>query len=52
MSLAWLLDDESVTSVLIGASSPKQIIENVKAIDSKEFTKEELDLIDKISMGK
>lgn len=52
MSLAWLLNDESVTSVLIGASSPKQIIENVKAIDSKEFTKEELDLIDKISMGK
>lgn len=49
MALAWVLNNSTVTSVLIGASSPKQIIENVKITNSKPFTKEELDWIDKIA---
>lgn len=46
MSLAWVLRDDACTSVLIGASKPEQILENVRVTDSKPFTKEELKLID------
>ena len=48
LALAWILRLPSVTSALIGASSVKQIEENVKALDNLEFTKEELDGIDKL----
>lgn len=41
MALAWLLRDERVTSVLIGASSPDQLKENVRAINNLAFSKEE-----------
>ena len=51
MSLNWLFKDASVTSVIIGASKPEQIKENVKIIDGKPFVKEELDLIDQISLS-
>lgn len=51
MALNWVLKDGEVTSVLIGASRPQQIIENVKGIKSNHFTEEELALIDKISTG-
>ena len=50
MALAWLLQQPVVTSVLIGASKPQQILDNLKAIDSAPFTKEELRLIDEISL--
>lgn len=50
MALGWLLQQEEVTSVLIGASKPQQILDNVKAIHSAPFTKEELRLIDEISL--
>ena len=50
MALSWVLKDEEVTSVLIGASKPEQIIENIKITERSDFTKEELALIDKISM--
>ena len=46
MSLAWVLRGGRVTSALIGASKPQQIIENVAALNNLEFSKEELDLID------
>ncbi|HIU57173.1 MAG TPA: L-glyceraldehyde 3-phosphate reductase [Candidatus Ornithomonoglobus merdipullorum] len=46
MALAWNLRGGRLTSVLIGASRPSQIEENVKALDNAEFTKEELDAID------
>lgn len=49
MALAWVLKDDAVTSVLIGASRPEQILINIKAIENTSFTKEELDLIDKYS---
>lgn len=48
MALAWLLRDERVTSVLIGASSPEQLLENIKAIDAPPFDDEELYAIDEI----
>lgn len=44
LALSWLLKDEAVTSVIIGASSAAQILENIK-IDS-HFTQEELRAID------
>lgn len=49
MSLAWILRDGIVTSVLIGASKPSQILDNIKAIENTRFTDEELKLIDEIS---
>lgn len=47
MALAWVLRQPNVASTIIGASNPKQIEENVKALDVT-FTKEELDKIDDI----
>jgi len=48
MSLAWLYRKEGTTSVLIGASKPEQIIENLKMTENLNFTKEELDEIDRL----
>lgn len=48
MALGWVLRDERVTSVLIGASSPEQLLKNLKAIDTPPFDTEELAEIDKI----
>ena len=49
MALGWLLQHKEVTSVLIGASKPQQILDNVRAIHCAPFTAEELRLIDEIS---
>ena len=46
MALAWLLNDEDITSVIIGASKPSQITQNVKAIGNTDFTPDELKEID------
>ena len=48
MALSWVYQKEEVTSVLIGASKPEQILENIKMLENTEFTQEELDGIDKI----
>lgn len=48
MALAWILRRPEVTSVLVGASSPKQLEDNVKALDNLGFTEEELAKIDHI----
>lgn len=48
MALQWVLRDEVVTSALIGASRPEQILENVQAMKGPAFTQEELELIDEI----
>ena len=52
MALAWLLRDPAVTSVLIGASKPEQILDNLKAVQSADFSQEELGMIDRIALGK
>ncbi len=50
MALAWILRDGAVTSVLIGASKPSQILDNVKAIRNTSFTDDELARIDALSV--
>ena len=49
MSLAWLLHDGKVTSVLAGASKPQQILDNIGALKNTHFSDDELKLIDEIS---
>lgn len=49
-ALAWVLKDGAVASVLIGASKPSQILDNIKAIQNTSFSVEELESIDKISL--
>lgn len=49
MALSWVLKDGIVTSVLVGASKPEQIIDNIKAIENTKFTVEELRRIDEIT---
>jgi L-glyceraldehyde 3-phosphate reductase len=51
MALAWVLRDSVVTSALIGASRPQQIVENVAAVSNLAFTAEELSAIDKASVS-
>lgn len=48
MALSWVLREEAVTSVLIGASSVKQLEDNVDCLKNLTFTREELDQIDTI----
>ena len=48
MALAWLLKDNRVTSVIIGASSVTQLKDNLKALDNAEFTPDELCEIENI----
>lgn len=50
MALAWVLRDGVVTSVLIGASKPSQILDNIKATENITFTQDELDEIEKNSL--
>ncbi|MCK9548353.1 MAG: L-glyceraldehyde 3-phosphate reductase [Sphaerochaeta sp.] len=47
MALAWCLRRKEVTSVLIGASSPEQILENVGSLENLAFTADELARIDR-----
>lgn len=49
MALSWVLKDDEVTSVLIGASKPEQILENLKIIGAPEFTQNEIQRIEVIS---
>ncbi len=48
LALSWILRDGKVTSVLIGASRPEQILENIKALGNISFSAEELQEIEKI----
>ncbi len=50
MALGWLLAQKEVTSVLIGASKPRQILDNVQAISCAPFSQEELRKIDEIAL--
>lgn len=51
MALAWNLKDDLVTSVIIGASSVRQIDENLMAIQNTDFSSEEIEAINRISLG-
>ncbi|MBR6728771.1 MAG: aldo/keto reductase, partial [Clostridia bacterium] len=48
MALSWVYSHAGITSVLIGASKPEQIIENLKMTENTHFTQAELDEIDAI----
>ncbi len=48
MAIAWLLKDERISSVLVGASSSGQLLDSIKAINNKEFSKETLSKIEQI----
>ena len=50
MALSWILKDGIVTSVLIGASKPSQILDNIKALGNTTFSAEELKRIDEIAL--
>lgn len=47
MAIAWILKDDYVTSVIVGASSTTQLEKNLKALESPIFTPEELEKIEK-----
>jgi len=50
MAITWILRDKRVVSVLMGASSPEQVVENVNAIRNSDFSPEELEEIDKFAV--
>ena len=50
MALAWALRDERMTSLVVGASSVRQLEENVKALDNLDFTDDELARIDEYAV--
>lgn len=52
MAIAWILRRPEITTVLIGASDPNQIIENVKALENLQFSAEELRQIDEITVSR
>ncbi|MCI8299951.1 MAG: L-glyceraldehyde 3-phosphate reductase [Lachnospiraceae bacterium] len=48
MALSWILRDGDITSVLIGASKPSQILDNIGMLSKPDFDKNELEQIDAI----
>lgn len=48
MAIAWLLKDERITTVLVGVSSPQQMLDNVKTVENLAFSDRELTEIEKI----
>ncbi len=48
MALAWILRDERVTTVLIGASRPEQLTDSLQCLNNISFSSEELQQIEKI----
>jgi L-glyceraldehyde 3-phosphate reductase len=48
LRLAWLLKDKRITSVLVGASSPQQLLNSLGCLQNLHFTAEELQSIENI----
>ena len=51
IAIAWLLRDHGVTSVLMGVSSEKQLLDNLSSLDNLEFSTEEFEKIENILGG-
>lgn len=49
MAISWILKDNRITSVLIGASKTEQILDSVKAIENTQFSEEELRKINEVT---
>ncbi|MBQ7359811.1 MAG: aldo/keto reductase [Lachnospiraceae bacterium] len=50
LALKWVMKDSDITSVLIGASKPEQILDNLKILEGAGLSAEELKLIDEIAL--
>lgn len=48
MALAWLMKDKRITTVLIGASKPEQVLNSIASLENLHFSEEELFSINKI----
>lgn len=48
MALAWVLNNKNVTSVIVGTSSVRQLNDNIKALESADFTNKEIEKINEI----
>jgi len=48
MALAWILNDKRITTVLIGASKPSQVLDSIRCLENQSFTEEELARINAI----
>ena len=48
MALSWILKDGDITSVLIGASKPSQILDNIGIVHATSFSNEERRKIEEI----
>ncbi len=48
MAISWILRNDKITTVLIGASRPEQIVENAEAVKKTNFTEDELNRIEDI----
>ena len=48
MALAWILKDKRITTVLIGASKPEQVLDSIRCLENSSFTDEELKQINNI----
>ncbi len=51
MALAWVYRKDAVTSVLIGASKPAQILDNIAMLKNTAFSNEELAMIDSLAQN-
>lgn len=51
MSLAWVLKDPRITSVIIGASKPEQILDSISCLENLQFSQPELETIETILKG-
>ena len=51
MSLAWILKDKRITSVIIGASKPEQVLDSVKCLRNHRFEEDELQRVEAILAG-
>ena len=49
MALSWVLHDEAVTGVLVGASKPSQLLDNIRALENTAFSESEMRKIDSIA---
>jgi L-glyceraldehyde 3-phosphate reductase len=48
MALAWILKDKRITSVLVGASRPEQLLDSIRCLENYSFTGEEFERINTI----
>jgi len=48
MALAWILKDQRMTSLIIGASKPEQVIDSIQCLKNFSFTNDEINTIESI----